>query len=131
MNSFYPDSPPPTPPESYPDRLILDIADLLEDFRLAIGGEYLPKEDLAEIIAQVVCKLMNAEDPRSIELTDLPDFNRIVSKEVFSSVPAAIPDLAEALRKRMRDIGALSTPSFNYYFDHMVGHDVVLSYIPY
>jgi hypothetical protein len=117
--------------EHRPTKMILPTEDLLMDFFKAIGGEILPKQDVEEILTQIVCVLLNSDENTEVKLQSLPDFNRIVSTQLFASIKPAVPELALAIRNRLVEYGAYKDADFPYFFDGLLGRDVLLSYLPY
>ncbi|MNU19659.1 hypothetical protein D3C71_78920 [compost metagenome] len=115
-----------------PKTIILPTEDLIDQLHRRLGGEKLPKKDLDEILTQVVCVLLNAEGPvQDAHLQALPDFNRIVSTEMFAALKPAVGELAVAVRDRLMEFGADCDGGFPYFFDSLLDRDVVLTHLPY
>jgi len=115
----------------YPAQLIIPTDDLIQEFFQRLGGEVLPKKDVDEILTQVICVLLNAEGTVDAQLQALPDFNRIVSTEIFAALKPAVGELAVAIRDRLVEFGADCDAGFPYFFDRMLDRDVMLSHLPY
>lgn len=125
----------PNAAKNYPRQFILPTEDLLTAFFHSIGGEVLPQSDINELLTQIVCVLLNADEQveRQIDakLAQLPDLNRIVSTQVFASIKTAVPELAFAIKRRLAEFGAFQNDDFPYFFDRVLGRDIVLTHLPY
>jgi len=121
--------------ENHPQTIIVESADLIDQLHRRIGNEKLPKKDLNEILTQVVCVLLNhdveAGEQLDEKLLELPDFNRMTSAAMFSSLKPATTELATALRARLAEYGIYNNEEFPYFFDSLLDRDIVLTHLPY
>jgi len=115
----------------FPATLIIPTDDLILEFFQRLGGEVLPKKDVDEILTQVICVLLNADGTVEAQLAALPDFNRIVSTEMFAGLKPAVAELAVAIRNRLVEFGADCDAGFPYFFDRLIDRDVMLTHLPY
>lgn len=117
-----------------PQTLILPTAELLTAFFREIGGEHvLVASDLREVLAQIVQVLLNEGSELSVDLYTLPDYDRLIDGHRIESpvLTQAIQRLAVAIRQQLLDLSAYTEEGFPYFFDRLLGHDLVLRVLPY
>lgn len=139
------------------ETIVLPAADLLQAFFQELGDRVLTPHDVKEVLAQVVCVLLSDDEKTEEGVRRLPEperliyFNRIdeqlaeayekptaltgllqrVDKAVELQVfQRAVYGLARDLRNRLHEYGAYRDAEFPYFFDSLLGYDLVLRYLP-
>lgn len=135
-----------TAERQYAKNMILPTADLVQVFNQACGDSFgtIGMVDVQEILAQIVCVLLDDDERTEEGLRKLPDVERLIyfnriDKDLlgtrysaqFAHFRSAVHTLAYALRDRLVEYGAYSSGEFPYFLDRMLGYDIVLSHLPY
>lgn len=120
-----------------PELIIVEGADMVEEFRQATGGE-LSKKDTDEILMGVCQALLCSE---SVEINgkvaEWVDFNAMRSASLIRShdyrlqVEEAMRQLARRLLARLQSLGAYKDGDFPYFFDSLLPTgDLLLHRLP-
>lgn len=116
--------------------IIVDAADLITAFQEHVPVPFSDR-DLAELITQIIVVLLNEEHGEIDGLNGLPHFDRLrdvkhaMNPHTRWQIQSATGILAVALYKRLHSLGIYHDNIFSYFFDRMLGNDIVISHFPY
>lgn len=122
-------------PDNAPEILIVDAADIVGCYWYDVCGS-VSRRDFIELITQVFCVFLNDEEGGLEGLHGLPQFNRMLDDDYLlnpktaESIQAATLTFAHALHTRLRDLGIYQGNTFSYFFQQLIGDDLVLSHAP-
>jgi hypothetical protein len=122
-------------PANPPKTVIVPADDLIADFMSLTGG-VVKRDDMREIVTQVVQALLNEENGDLEVMSSLPDFNRMKDRSLAEDaataerISLATASFGAALYNRLKSYGAYVDETFSYFFDDFLGWDLVLSNLP-
>jgi hypothetical protein len=114
----------------YPLKLILPTDDLVVAFLQDMRPMEPCQSDVLEVMMQIIFALMN-DQWSDEELLKVFDANRIVDQQMTPAMRRCVPDLALSIRDRLRELNAYEGKSFPFFFDRLLGKDVILTLLPY
>lgn len=118
----------------FPPTLLLPTQELLQRFYLEIGGVHaLPKEDVKEVLAQIIEVMLNNDEYSDYQLDNLPNEDRLIygNRIERARLKQAVQNLGTGIRRQLVQLDAYTEQGFPYFLDRMVGLDIQLSYLPY
>jgi hypothetical protein len=119
-----------------PSTLIIDSADLVKELRFQICS-CVSERDMIEIITQVICTLLNEENNYVDSINNLPQFNRMRDDDYsdtnqnLGKIRKVTSEFGIKLQHRLQILGAYRGKTLPYFFDKLLGNDLVLSHLPY
>lgn len=124
-------------PSKMPSSLIVETTDLMEAFHVKNLGFLLVRDDLRDIVSDVIVSFLNEGEEDCAEyVINLPDFNRMRDISFLTDADKqivltnAVQWFKNELSKRLRDNGCFEGETFNYFFYAFVGEDLFLQRLP-
>lgn len=119
-----------------PKSIIIDSQDLVAEFRFQICS-VVSDRDFKEVITQVIQMLLNEENGCLDAMNRLPEFNRMTDdaysedSQLVERIQKSTSEFGYALYQRLRSLGVYHGNTLPYFFDQLLGNDLVLSHLPY
>lgn len=119
-----------------PLRLIIPTADLLAQFHVETNNQVM-NSDLVEIVTEIIGVFLNNTIDNVDALNGLPQLDRMTDSRFATNdkfeemVRKATINLGFGLHRRMKEYGVYYQGVFSYFYDEMIGSDLVLYNFPY
>lgn len=124
------------PHENSPKHIILPTEDIVQAFHVRTGNQVM-NADLKEIITEILTIFLNHKIDNIQALNSLPQIDRMkdrrfVTDAVFNEqVKSATIEMGYALHNRLVQLGVYHLGTFSYFYDDLLGSDLLLSYFPF
>jgi hypothetical protein len=118
-----------------PGTVILEAQDIVMQFRKEVS-QYLQEADIREVLTQVFQGYLNQEDNDTSIFNELPEFNRMLpnrlltESHVIISIRVSTQTLIRSIGQRLKEKGMYLNNSFSYFFEQLLGNDIVLCHLP-
>lgn len=124
-------------PLYYPKTLIMDTRAAMAQFEHDTLGVGLTHKNTLEIVTQIMDLFLNDSPDCLARLSTLPRFDRLYNPSLTqdsskeAAVKRAVQTLGESLYAWLYNHGAFAGEEFPYFFNQLLGKDIVLSHFPY